>query len=123
MTSIRGQHVEIDVQLDQLSTIVKRRGLAVQGRAQQMLDSEVLRQSEPYTPLLSSALIKSGALHTVIGSGSVVWKTPYARKQYYMNRGGNNGPLRGSRWFERMWNAHGAGIVRRIADEVGGEAK
>ena len=68
--------------------------------AQEFVDSECLRHCDPLTPRLSGTLIKSGTLGTVIGSGSLEYLAPYARKQYYENPGGkgNRGPL----WFERM---------------------
>jgi hypothetical protein len=67
--------------------------------SQEYIDSEVLRRCEKYIPLLTGVLIKSGILNTTIGSGEVVWKTPYARRQYYENKGKGN---RGKMWFERM---------------------
>jgi hypothetical protein len=78
-----------------------------QGRftnAQKFVDSEVLRLSEPFTPLLSSMLIKSGTLGTEIGSGVVQWIAPYSRRQYYSPRkpGSQTGPFRGPFWFHRM---------------------
>ena len=89
-------------------------------RAQKFVDSEVLRLSEPYTPLLTSMLIKSGILGTDIGSGLVQWIAPYARRQYYLPRkvGSQTGALRGSHWFERMKAVDGRNIIagaRRIA--------
>jgi hypothetical protein len=44
--------------------------------AQKFVDSEVLRLCEPYTPLLTGMLIKSGTLGTDIGSGTVQWIAP-----------------------------------------------
>ena len=80
-------------------------------KAQMFMDSEVLRRCEPYTPMLTGSLIKSGILGTTIGSGKVSWIAPYARRQYYMGRlpgTSLQGPLRGRLWFERMkatWKA------------------
>ena len=73
-------------------------------RAQKFVDSEVLRYSEPYTPMLTGTLIKTGALGTDVGSGLVQWIAPYSKDQYYLPRkvGSRTGPLRGSFWFERM---------------------
>ena len=39
--------------------------------AQEFIDSEVLRRSDPYTPKRTGALIRSGVLGTRIGSGEV----------------------------------------------------
>jgi len=89
-------------------------------RAQRFVDSEVLRRSEPYIPLLTGTLIKSGILGTDVGSGEVSWIAPYARKNYYSARkpGSQTGPLRGPHWFERMKQVEGQDIIlgaRRIA--------
>lgn len=91
-------------------------------RAQMFVDSEVLRLSEPFTPLLTSMLIKSGTLGTDIGSGEVKWIAPYAAAQYYRARkvGSQTGPLRGGMWFERMKVIHKDKIIsgaRRIAGQ------
>lgn len=88
-------------------------------RVQVYVDSEVLRLSEPYTPLLTGFLIKSGDLGTELGSGLVKWIAPYAKYQYYSHRkpGSQTGPLRGPFWFERMKQTHKRKIVsgaRRI---------
>ena len=81
--------------------------------AQEFIDSEVLRLSEPFTPLLTGTLIKTGVLGTKPGSGVVRWIAPYAKKQYYMKRkpGTETGPLRGPHWFERMKEVHGKRII------------
>jgi hypothetical protein len=82
-------------------------------RAQKYVDSEVLRLSEPFTPLLTGMMIKSGTLGTDIGSGTVQWIAPYSRKQYYSTRppGSKTGPLRGPFWFQRMKEVHKAAIL------------
>jgi hypothetical protein len=89
-------------------------------RAQQFVDSEVLRLCEPNIPLLTGMLIMSGILGTVVGSGTVKWIAPYSRYQYYSPRavGTQTGPTRGPFWFERMKQIHGPTIIasaRRIA--------
>lgn len=88
--------------------------------AQHFMDSEVLRQCEPYTPMLSSMLIKSGTLGTEVGSGEVAWIAPYARRQYYNTRppGRETGPLRGGRWFDRMMVDHGNSIIAQAKSKM-----
>lgn len=83
-------------------------------RAQMFVDSEVLRLSEPFTPLQTGMLIKSGQLGTEIGSGEVKWIAPYAAYQYYHPRkpGSETGPQRGPHWFERMKKLYGRSIIR-----------
>lgn len=92
--------------------------------AQKYVDSEVLRLSEPYIPLQTGMLIKSGILGTDIGSGEVSWIAPYARAQYYMKRkpGSETGFLRGPKWFERMKAVSGEGIIRK-ARRLAGRGK
>lgn len=89
--------------------------------AQKFVDSEVLRLSEPFVPLLTSVLIKSGILGTDIGSGLVQWIAPYARKQYYSKRkpGSRTGPLRGPQWFHRMKPVHARKILAQAARIAG----
>lgn len=91
--------------------------------AQKFIDSEVLRLSEPYIPLLTGTLIKTGILGTDIGSGTVSWIAPYARYQYYLPRkvGSQSGALRGSMWFERMKAVHKTTIVAGARKIAGGK--
>lgn len=89
-------------------------------RAQRFVDSEILRLSEPFIPLQTGMLIKSGILGTDVGSGEVKWIAPYAKAQYYSPRkpGSETGPLRGPAWFERMKANYKEQIVtgaRRLA--------
>lgn len=82
-------------------------------KAQKFVDSEILRLSEPYIPLLTGTLIKSGILGTDIGSGLIQWIVPYAKPQYYSPRkpGSFTGPLRGPHWFERMKAVSGKKLI------------
>lgn len=91
-------------------------------KAQIFVDSEVLRLSEPYTPLLTSMLIKSGTLGTDVGSGTVKWIAIYARRQYYLKRkvGTQTGPLRGPFWFARMKAVSGRQIIAGAKKIAGG---
>ena len=91
-------------------------------QAQKFVDSEVLRLCEPYIPLLTGTLIKTGILGTDIGSGTVKWIAPYARRQYYSPRkaGSQTGPLRGPYWFERMKAVHSRKIIRSARLIAGG---
>jgi len=90
--------------------------------AQKFVDSEVLRLSEKYIPLLTGTLIKSGVLGTDIGSGLVQWIAPYAKYQYYSPRspGSQTGPLRGPYWFERMKSERGEEIISKAKKIAGG---
>ena len=93
--------------------------------AQRFVDSEVLRLSEPYTPMLSGMMIKSGTLGTDIGSGLVQWIAPYSRHQYYLPRkpGSQTGPLRGPYWFHRGKEVWGQRVVVGAKRIAGGSGK
>jgi hypothetical protein len=76
-------------------------------RAQKFLDSEILRATSPYVPFRTGALIKSGQLGTVVGSGEVSWITPYAKRQYYSTAESRSyDAQRGGMWFERAKADH-----------------
>jgi hypothetical protein len=72
-------------------------------KAQEKIDSEVLRLTAPFVPLKTGNLQRSGIRNTVLGSGKVTYKTPYSRKLYYSTTFKFRGaPQRGALWFERM---------------------
>lgn len=74
-------------------TLGKERGLGDMGRVQTFVDSECIRLMAPYTPFLNGVLEKSATLSTAIGSGEVRQNTPYARYQYYGQVYGPNIPV------------------------------
>lgn len=110
--------------INDMSTILGKRGLEPGGRVQQVIDSEVLRLCEPYVPRRTGDLIRSGISHTSIGSGLVVYNTPYARRWYYEAAKFSGAPKRGNYWFERMKNEGGAEKILRAAAAIsGGDAR
>ena len=62
-------------------------------RAQCFVDSECIRHMGKYTPKRTGALIRSATLGTKIGSGHIVYNSPYARYQYYGEIYGPNIPI------------------------------
>lgn len=109
-----------------VNAILAERGLQSGGRVQRYIDSTVLRLSDPYVPFLSGQLKTSGIRGTVIGTGLVVYNTPYARRQYYTNSGNGKqgtarGGLRGRYWFERMKANRGQEIIQGAAEIAGGK--
>lgn len=70
---------------------------------QKVLDNEVLKDSNYFCPMDTGTLKKSAILHTVLGSGLVVWKTPYADKMYYSEHikpRTDKNPNASRKWFE-----------------------
>ena len=104
-------------------------GLERGGRVQKVIDQKVIDYCKPYTPASPDRTLESSAqMSTEIGSGRVIWNTPYAQYQYYglvmTDEAGRTwvgpgekkpvitdrpliydtaqNPMAGSYWFERM---------------------
>ena len=52
-------------------------------QVQAPLDALILQDSNFFCPIKTGTLQKSAIINSRIGSGELVWKTPYARRQYY----------------------------------------
>lgn len=115
---------DVELDLSRLDSALDRRGLGLGGEVQRFVDSEVLRLCEPYVPMDTGVLKTSGFVSTDIGSGEVIYETPYARKMYYNPdfefQGKNDTPARGALWAERMWADRGDDIVQGAAKTAGG---
>ncbi len=119
------------LELSDIDYIIRKRGLNNRGSVQYLIDSEVIRLSDPYVPFLSGTL-KDAKRHTFIGSGDVryyaevpKYGTPYAKINYYRNAGNGNegtahGGKRGKLWFERMKIDHKQEILNAAARKAGG---
>jgi len=110
---------------------------------QKFIDAAVLSGCEPYIPLKTSILIRSGEIATIIGSGTVTWLTPYARFLYYaklmidpetgsawalagnkkivtdINLVYHGGGKRGSFWFERWKSDNLKSFAGNLKRELG----
>lgn len=100
--------------------IISKRGLEPGGKVQQTVDSETLRLMDPYVPFDTGALIDNGIINSVIGSGKIVYKGPYARKQYYIPMNHGNGSKRCAYWFETMKNSGGKEKILEAAKKAAG---
>lgn len=58
-------------------------GTGVGGHVQAAVDAAVIRYCSPYVPYDEGVLSGSASTATKIGSGEIVYDTPYARYQYY----------------------------------------
>lgn len=77
-------------------------------RAQRIVDSEVLKRCDPLVPFKTGNLKRSGITGTRIGSGTVRYTAPYAKRQYYKGR---VSIVRGRKWFQRMKSEQGQAIL------------
>ena len=73
--------------------VLKRRGLESGGRLQKLLESEVIRQCQPYVPFDEGILAGSGRPWPRPGGGAVMWPGPYAHYQYMGEVYGPNIPM------------------------------
>lgn len=112
------KHVSLKLKLQSNDDIKRRFAIEKQGKVQMFIDSEVLRRCVPYVPKNKSDLIKSGQIGTVIGSGTVRYVAPYARRWYYMPANFQGAPKRGNYWFERMKREGGAAAIARGAKRI-----
>ena len=94
------------------SGFARKKGQAFEN-AQEFVDSECLRCMNPLTPRRTGVLIKSATLGTVIGSGSVEYLAPYARRQYYEHR-------EKAHWFEKMKATKKEAILKG-AEQIAGQ--
>ena len=108
------------VVMQPIGVILRKRGLEVNGRVQRVVDQEVLRLCNPYVPHDKGDLIMSGTIHTKIGTGEVIYRTPYARRWYYRPAKFRGAPKRGNYWFERMKKEGGKDKILRAAAATAG---
>ena len=82
------------------------------GYFEPLLAEQVARLCDPYVPLDNSPLKNSAR---VVGS-SVMYSTPYARRQYYEHKGDG---LRGAHWERRMMRDKGAELTLTMQKLIG----
>ena len=58
-----------------------------------------------------------------MGSGEIVYNTPYARRWYYMPADFQEAPERGNYWFDRMKQQYAQKILAGAARIAGAKAK
>ena len=72
---------------------IEKFGVDVGGYVQKAVDAAVIRECFPYVPYDEGVLAGSANTATEIGSGEVVYDTPYARYLYYGEVYGPNIPI------------------------------
>ncbi|NFC29183.1 capsid protein [Clostridium botulinum] len=110
----------VKIQIDKTEKILLKRYLNKNGQAQVRFTKEVAKECNNYVPFLTGRL-KDMSVELKIDK--LIYNAPYAAKQYYTNKGGNRGALRGKYWDKRMWSDKGDKIVQTIADFAGGRTR
>lgn len=88
--------IYFDAKLEDFVTpeeLKKKLGIAPGGHVQKVIDAAVIRECFPYVPFDEGVLAGSANTATEIGSGEVVYDTPYARYLYYGEVYGPNIPI------------------------------
>ena len=84
---------DASIDLSELNTLLRRRGLEPGGKVQRLVDNAVIRYCDPKVPFATGTLKHSAITASVPGSGLVVYATPYARYLYYGEIMGPNIPV------------------------------
>lgn len=116
---------KVKVVMDNTQKILLKRYLNKNGKAQVKFTKECVKWMNNYVPYDHGKLKD---IMVEIKVSKVIYKAPYARKQYYSNKGlGKQGTQvggkRGKFWDKRAWVDNGDSIVKSIADFVGGKSK
>lgn len=115
----------VKIKMNDTQKILLKRYLNKNGEAQVKFTKVVAKECNNYIPY------DTGRLKDVmieLKTDKIIYNAPYARKQYYTNKGigkqGENiGGTRGKYWDKRMWQNNGDKIVKTIADFCGGRSK
>jgi Minor capsid protein len=93
--------LKLNVQMDLQSFKGKQQG--AKDAAQMQLDQDILKSSNYFIPSDTLELMRSSLRFSEIGSGLLIWNTPYARRLYYnpqYNFSKDVNPNARGMWFE-----------------------
>lgn len=102
MIAFNAKMVHLDLDTEHL---LARLNLESGGKVQKAIDEAVIRYDMPYCPWDNGTLARSPYSASVIGSGEVIYDTPYAHYMYYGEVYGPNIPMfeddtgEPTRWF------------------------
>ncbi|MCE9656501.1 MAG: minor capsid protein [Clostridium sp.] len=116
---------KVRIQMDPAQKILLKRKLNKNGDAQIKFTQECSKFMNNYVPY-DTGRLKDAMIE--MQTNKIIFHAPYARKQYYTNKGLGKqgiatGGKRGKYWDKRMWQNHGDEIVKTIAQFVGGRAR
>ncbi|WP_195251858.1 minor capsid protein [Romboutsia sp. 1001713B170207_170306_H8] len=120
-----GKKVQWKLKMDDTQKILLKRHLNKNGEAQVKFTKEVAKECNNYIPYDTGRLKD---MMVEIQTTKIIYNAPYARQQFYNNKGLgkqglNKGGVRGKRWDKRCWIDKGDSIVKSIAQFVGGRSK
>lgn len=103
--------------------IMDKMGFGADNSAQKVVDQQVIIECDPYVPFDAAGIYANPGrlrdsvnLNTVIGSGEVKYRTPYARYLYYHPEFNyQEEPIRGAYWADRAMQNGGK---KRVVEAV-----
>ena len=115
----------VKIKMNPTQKILLKRYLNNNGEAQIQFSKECAKAMNNYVPFQTGRLKD---MNVVVNSNNVTYEAPYAKRQYYTNKGNgrqgtSQGGLRGKYWDKRMWADKGDKIVKTIAQFVGGRVR
>lgn len=115
--------MDVRIEINSTDNILAKRKLGENGEAQEFFTKECAKAMNPYVPFKSGTLKD---LDVKTNVDNIVYYAPYARKQYYENKGNGIGGVnrngqRGKLWDKRAWSDHRDEIINKVADFVGGK--
>ncbi|MEG1433039.1 minor capsid protein [Eubacterium sp.] len=110
----------VRIEMKSNQEILLKRHLNKNGKVQRAFTRSVRRRSDKYTPFLTGALKNTA----VASESKITYVVPYARKNFFANRGRGYqgtfyGGLRGRNWANRMWAAEGDEVIAEMATIAG----
>ena len=99
--------IHYDAKLEDFITpeeFIAKFGVGEGGHVQKVVDAAVIRECFPYVPFDEGVLAGSANTATKIGSGEVVYDTPYARYLYYGEVYGPNIPITENGTITGYWS-------------------
>lgn len=103
--------MQITIELNTVDIIERRLGINVNGRAQLFLANEFYRRVSKYVPM------RTGTLRDTVDirADSITYLVPYARKQYYTNKGSG---IRGKFWDKRMLSVENSQLQQDVQNYI-----
>lgn len=109
------------VYIDNLEKILKKKGLQVDGPAQQFFTHTCRIEMDEFVPM------DEGNLRTIVYEGPdyIIYESPYASYQYFGERQDGSHQVMnyttegtGPYWDKEMWSAKKDQIIKAVAEEV-----
>lgn len=105
----------LKLELKDAGIIIDELGLSTKGKVQKFFTQESYRRMSKYVPFRTGKLRDT----VTIEADSITYLVPYARRQYYENRG--NG-IRGKYWDEKMASVELRELISDVEKYVRGRA-